>query len=141
MKADKPHLTHVALQVSDVERTIAFYRRFVQLEVVHDRTENGVRVVWLAEHGTDPDFVLVAIGAAPDARPYRLIHHLGYDVPSREAVDRVAEEARAAGVLLQPPTDGGPIVGYFCMLRDPDGHVVEISHGQPIRPRDLPQSS
>jgi len=43
------HLTHVALFVSDVKRTIDFYQRYVGLHVVHDRVDDSVRVVWLSE--------------------------------------------------------------------------------------------
>ena len=44
-----------------------------------------------------------------------------------------------AGVLALEPTYAGPIVGYFCIVLDPDGNQVEFSYGQPINPRDLPR--
>lgn len=132
------HLTHVALFVRDVPRTIEFYRRFVGLHIVHDRTDNGTRVVWLSERDRDPDFVIVAITLPPGqfTTPPHLAH-LGYAVESRAAVDEIASRATAAGVLEQAPVDAGPIVGYFCILRDPDGNLVEFSHGQPINPKRL----
>ncbi len=134
----KPHLTHVALFVKDPARTVEFYGRFVGLHVVHDRTDDATRVVWLSETERDPEFVIVAIAAPPAAEgvpPH--MAHFGYDVPSRADVDAIAARARADGVLEQTPTDAGPIVGYFCILRDPDGNLVEFSHGQPINPRRL----
>lgn len=132
------HLTHVALFVRDVARTIDFYTRFAGLHVVHDRVDDGVRVVWLSERREDPDFVIVAIHLTPSAPgvPPRMAH-FGYDLPSRAAVDEIAARGRAEGVLEQGPLDAGPIVGYLCMLRDPDGNLVEFSHGQPINPRHL----
>jgi len=63
--------------------------------------------------------------------------HFGYDLPSRAAVEEIAARRRTEGVLVQGPADAGPIVGYFCMLRDPDGNLVEFSHGQPINPKHL----
>jgi catechol 2,3-dioxygenase-like lactoylglutathione lyase family enzyme len=131
-----PHLTHVALFVRDPARTVDFYQRFVGLHVVHDRTDDGVRVVWLSEREHDPDFVLVAIAMPPAAagEPPRMAH-FGYDLASRAAVDEIAARAQAEGVLAQAPADAGPIVGYFCLLRDPDGNLVEFSHGQPINPQ------
>jgi catechol 2,3-dioxygenase-like lactoylglutathione lyase family enzyme len=131
-----PHLTHVALFVRDPARTVDFYQRFVGLHVVHDRTDDGVRVVWLSEREHDPDFVIVAIAMPPAAagEPPRMAH-FGYDLASRAAVDEIAARAQAEGVLAQAPADAGPIVGYFCLLRDPDGNLVEFSHGQPINPQ------
>jgi len=129
------HLTHVALFVRDVAATVAFYGDFVGLHVVHDRVDQDVRVVWLSERARAPEFVIVAIGVSPgngSAPPH--FAHFGYDLPSREAVDAIAQRARHAGVLEQEPLDAGPIVGYYCMLRDPDGNLVEFSHGQPIDP-------
>jgi catechol 2,3-dioxygenase-like lactoylglutathione lyase family enzyme len=133
------HLTHVALFVRDPQRTIDFYQRFAGLHVVHDRRDADVRVVWLSERPTEPDFVIVAITLTPAQAdfPPRMAH-FGYDVASRAAVDEIAERARAEGVLEQGPMDAGPIVGYFCLLRDPDGNLVEFSHGQPINPKHIP---
>jgi len=135
------HLTHVALFVRDVERTIDFYKRFVGLHVVHDRVDDAVRVVWMSEQQRDPDFVIVAITLPPaDAGVPPRMAHFGYDLPSRAAVDALAARAQAEGLLIQGPADAGPIVGYFCMLQDPDGNLVEFSNGQPINPKHLKQT-
>jgi catechol 2,3-dioxygenase-like lactoylglutathione lyase family enzyme len=121
-----------------VEKSVDFYRRFVGLHLVHDRTDGGVRVVWLSEQEEDPHFVLVIIGIPHEEEAERsLAEHLCYDLPSRQAVDEIAARGNAEGLLLQGPVDAGPIVGYFCMLRDPDGNIVEFSHGQPINPREV----
>jgi len=135
---DGPHLTHVALFVEDPARTIEFYRRFAGLHLVHDRTDDGTRVVWLSEQAENPDFVIVAIAGAPAqaGRPPHMAH-FGYDVASREAVDEIAARAEKDGILELPATDAGAIVGYMCIVRDPDGNLVEFSHGQPINPNRL----
>jgi catechol 2,3-dioxygenase-like lactoylglutathione lyase family enzyme len=132
------HLTHVALFVHDPQRTVDFYRRYAGLHIVHDRVDDGVRVVWLSEQASDPEFVIVAIALPPgeSGAPPRLAH-FGYDLPSREAVDEVAARADKEGVLAQAPSYAGPIVGYLCLLRDPDGNLVEFSHGQSIKPHQL----
>ncbi len=130
----KPALTHVARPCRDIDATIAFYRDLAGLCVVHQREDDGVRVVWLGEHGIDDDFVLVFIESStlgPITKPH-FADHLGYDVAQPKDVDAIALRARDAGVLAEPPTDGGPVVGYYCMVRDPDGNLVEFSHGQSI---------
>jgi catechol 2,3-dioxygenase-like lactoylglutathione lyase family enzyme len=132
----QPHLTHVALFVSDPGRTVDFYQRFVGLHVVHDRTDEGIRVVWLSERERDPEFVIVAIAAPPaDEGVPPHMAHFGYDVPSRAVVDEIAARAEKEGILEEGPLDAGDIVGYLCIVRDPDGNLVEFSHGQPINPR------
>ncbi len=132
------HLTHVALFVRDPAKTIDFYARFAGLHVVHDRTDGDVRVVWLSEQERDPEFVIVAITLAPTATRFPPhMAHFGYAVASRADVDAIAARAQAEGVLEQAAATGGPIVGYYCILRDPDGNLVEFSHGQPINPRQL----
>jgi catechol 2,3-dioxygenase-like lactoylglutathione lyase family enzyme len=134
----RPHLTHVATRSRDVAKSVDFYQRFVGLHVVHDRLDDTVRVVWLSEQAEDPTFVLVIIGIPHEEHGDRsLAEHFGYDLPSREAVDEIAARGTAEGILLQGPVYAGPIVGYFCMLRDPDGNIVEFSHGQPINPVKL----
>lgn len=133
----KPLLTHVAFAARDVERTVAFYRDQVRLHVVHERSDHGGRVVWLSDRAEAPTFVLVFFQQAVDPGPSTL-QHLGFAVESRQEVDAAAARARELGILQMPPTDAGPIVGYFCIVRDPDGNQVEFSHGQPIDPRALP---
>ena len=142
----KPVLTHVALGVHSLDRTIAFYRKHVRLHIVHDRHDGGMRVVWMAEREQDPNFVLVLFEVNADPAPSpapgpTTLQHLGFALSSREEVDTAAAAARADGILTLEPIYAGPIVGYFCMLRDPDGNQVEFSYGQPINPRDLPQES
>jgi catechol 2,3-dioxygenase-like lactoylglutathione lyase family enzyme len=134
----KPVLTHLALGVRDLERTITFYRRHARLHVVHDRLDGDARVVWLSERAEEPDFVLVLfeVRADPPVAPSTLMH-LGFAVDSREDVDAAAEEGRRQDVLMIPPHYAGPVVGYFCILRDPDGNQVEFSYGQPIDPRHI----
>ena len=134
----KPVLTHLALGVRDLDRTIEFYSRHAKLHVVHDRHDGHARVVWLSERAEEPDFVLVLfeVRAEPPVAPSTL-QHLGFAVESREEVEAAAEAGRREGVLMIPPTDAGPIVGYFCIMQDPDGNQVEFSYGQPIDPRHI----
>jgi catechol 2,3-dioxygenase-like lactoylglutathione lyase family enzyme len=132
----KPALTHLALGVADLDRTVDFYRRHVGLHVVHEREDAGVRVIWLSERAERPDFVLVLLPSTR-ADGSGTLMHLGFAVASRAEVDAAADAARAEGVLAIEPVYAGPVVGYFCMLRDPDGNLVEFSHGQPIDPRQL----
>jgi catechol 2,3-dioxygenase-like lactoylglutathione lyase family enzyme len=132
-----PRLTHVALRVRDLPRSIAFYERYAGLRISHDRTDDGTRVVWLAEEPDDPSFVFVLIPMAHAEAERPGVHHFGFSMASRPEVDAWAARARAEGLLREGPKDAGPIVGYFCIVEDPDGNWVEFSFGQSINPREL----
>lgn len=134
-------MTHVAVRARDIDASIGFYARYAGLRVVHERADEGIRVTWLSDHTEDPDFVVVLL-EMPHERVLEpaATDHFGFDVDSREDVDRIAALAKSEGVLKYGPADGGPIVGYFVMVRDPSGNTCEFSHGQPIHPRQIARS-
>lgn len=122
--------THVALQVRDIEKSIAFYARYAGLKVVHDRTDD-IRVVWLGWGEDPPRFAFVLLHKPYDQNRQPEWQHIGLAVDSRAEVDAIYARAAADGVPTPwPPKDAGPIVGYYCGLADPDGNLIEFSHGQ-----------
>ena len=128
-------LTHIAAHVRDLDACIRFYQSYAGMELVHDRADEGNRVVWLAEPGRETDFILVLIPGGPRRdQPLHDFSHLGFALDSRAAVDAVAERARGDGCLAWEPRDAPPPVGYYCGVRDPDGTFVEFSYGQPLGP-------
>ncbi|WP_017938988.1 VOC family protein [Zestomonas thermotolerans] len=130
-----PTLTHLALHVPDLEACVDFYRRYCNLRVIHERPGKGSRIVWMAEPGKEHQFILVIM---PGGEPRRLApddySHFGFAVESREQVDAIAARAEREGCLVWAPRDEPYPVGYYCGLRDPAGHYVEFSYGQPLGP-------
>ncbi len=125
-----PRLTHLVLKVKDLDRSVAFYHLFGDLEVVRDGRPKG-HTVWLAPRRREPGlpaFVIVLYLTEVDCR----IDHVGFQCESRAEVDRIAAEGEKLGILAEPPQDGGGDIGYVTMLRDPDGHRVEFTFGQPL---------
>jgi catechol 2,3-dioxygenase-like lactoylglutathione lyase family enzyme len=125
-------LTHIALTVRDIGRSVAFYRDFGGFEIVHERhdDETGSAVVWLSDL-TRP-FVVVLIQNQEPIHPLAGSNHLGVSLPSRSDVDDIATRARAEGRLELGPTDSGHPVGYWAIISDPDGHQLEVSYGQEV---------
>jgi catechol 2,3-dioxygenase-like lactoylglutathione lyase family enzyme len=137
--------THVALPVTDIERSIAFYTTLTPLVVVARNEDADGRGAWLSnEEQVEDPFVLVIaefvpeVGArfgitpgekAPTLTPFA---HIGIELPEREDVDAVADKARELGALQWEPRDMAAHVGYICAVNDPDGNVVEFSHGQEV---------
>ena len=136
-------LTHIALPVRDLEATLAFYAKYTKLVNIHERQdpETGLRTAWLANARDITDagarFVIVLIhGKLPtnitgDIKEQygflKSISHLGISVESRAEVDRLAEMAREDGCLLLGPMYRNEVVGYICVVTDPDGNNIEFS--------------
>ena len=124
--------THFTLPLSDLTASVAFFTETCGLKIVRDRRLEGGNTVWLGpkpEEGHDPEFVLVAFQGSV-VEP---LDHFGFQCESREQVTAIADAARLAGSLVAGPTDEGGSVGYFAMVREPSGHLVEFTHGQPLQ--------
>jgi lactoylglutathione lyase len=119
-------LTHVALPVRSLDASVAFYAKYANMHPVHRRPG----VAWISD-GTRP-FAVVLIQTGGEIKPLLPSAHLGVGVASRAEVDRLCDLARAAQCLLRPPEDSGPPVGYWALIRDPDGHTLEVAHGQEV---------
>jgi catechol 2,3-dioxygenase-like lactoylglutathione lyase family enzyme len=127
-----PRWTHITINVSDIDRSVDFYIRVCGLSIVRDRRQEGRHNVWLgpaAAPGEDPIFVLVIVQDEVKAR----LDHFGFQCESREEIEQIAELGRRQNILVEPPTDIGGVVGYFTAIRDPDGHVIEFTFGQPLK--------
>lgn len=143
-------LTHIALPVRDLDATLAWYRKYTTLEVIHEREDpdTKLKTAWLANPGDRTEqgggigvqaakFVIVLIaGKLPTnitgdiKEEYGFltsISHIGLSLDSRDDVDRVAAMAKDDGCLLLGPMYRNVVVGYICVVKDPDGNNVEFS--------------
>ena len=125
-------LTHIALPVSDLEKSLEFYAKYSNMQVVHSRQSehSGTRVAWISDR-TRP-FVIVLLEMGEVEHPLRPAAHLGVGCASREEVDRLVAEAQAEGRTVFGPTDSPYPVGYWALISDPDGHTLEVSYGQEV---------
>lgn len=124
-------LDHIAMLTADIEHAAQFYCDWAGMEVIHDRRDPGHthRVIWVRLKGDAAGLVIVFIQNENDY-PHGRMDHFGFHVGSRAEIDALAERARAAGILVDAPQDAGPVVGYFCTIKDPDGNLVEFSCDQ-----------
>jgi catechol 2,3-dioxygenase-like lactoylglutathione lyase family enzyme len=125
-------LTHIALPVTDVDKSVEFYATYAEMQVIHRRVDagTGVSVVWLSDFTRPFAIVLIQTGSVQTI--LSPIAHLGVGCKSREDVDVLCAKAKQEGVLIQPQQDAGYPIGYWAFLRDPDGHTLELSYGQEI---------
>lgn len=133
-----PRLNVITLAVDDLERALLFYRDGLGLQtngiVAGDLVDEltgaaGAIVVFKLESGLIlglyPRSELAKDAGVRGGTPQTGQFSLGQLVASRAEVDRILEQAAAAGAVVTPPHDRpwGIYSGYF---RDPDGHLWEI---------------
>lgn len=135
----KPRINVITLAVNDLEKSLAFYRDGLGLptqgvfgsEFKGTETEPAGAVVFFELQGGLILALYPRTDLAKDARVANsaassVEFSLGYIAASRNAVDELIEQARAAGATVtDKPHDRawGIYSGYF---RDLDGHLWEI---------------
>ena len=119
---------HVGLNVSDLRRSIAFYRKVFGLGIIWEQTEGEHRHALL---GQDGDLVVAlweqSEGAFATALPG--LHHLSFQAPDMATVRRAEAVIKEAGGELfyegvVPHGEGAASGGLF--FTDPDGLRLEI---------------
>ena len=134
----RARLTHLALRVADIARSIEWYQRYTPLQVLQEFKDDYGVGVWLADPAEPEPFVLVLSHFTPETDPFGYAPatvlgpyaHLGFEMESREAVDEIATRAEEEGILTYPPTQMPSPIGYICFTEDPDGNTVEFSYDQ-----------
>ena len=137
-------LTHIALPVRDLDATLAFYEKYTTLVNIHQRADpdTGLRTVWLAnERDVTVEgaarFVIVLICGSLPKNDHRR-HQGGVRLPAVHQPPRALArhprrrrphrgDGRAEGCLLLGPMYRNEVVGYICVVTDPDGNNLEFS--------------
>lgn len=133
-------IDHLDLVVSDLERSLAFYRALLRpLGYTREETiagERGERVVYIG-HDDPARRVPISLRAAQSsahAVPYDRyavgIHHIAFAAPSRAAVDERAAWLRDTGATIESgPREYDYLPGYYAVFfYDPDGIKLELVH-------------
>ena len=113
--------THIALSAKDIDESIAFYSKYANMSVIHERidAETSVRVIWLSDK-TRP-FVIVLLQNKNPETILNPLSHLGVGCASKQEIDRLCDLARFEGILVREPQDSGYPIGYWALLQDPTG--------------------
>jgi catechol 2,3-dioxygenase-like lactoylglutathione lyase family enzyme len=136
----KPRITLVTLGVDDLDRAVAFYRDGLGLptagivgrELEHGAVAffdlGGVRLALWPRASLAHDAGLAV--AAPAPADFALAHN----VRSREEVDAVMAQARAAGAVIVKPAQATFWGGYAGYFQDPDRHLWEVAFNPQLLP-------
>lgn len=123
-------IAHVAIMVSDVERTLDFYVNKLGFDEVMRLDRDGA--LWLVYlRVTDTQFIEVFHGGTGDRAPaFEAIgyNHLCLSVPD---IERSVVELEKAGIPLYREKKLGLDGNWQCWIEDPDGHRIEIMQMMP----------
>jgi lactoylglutathione lyase len=111
------HLNLVVLRVSDLERSVAFYR-LLELEFVKHAHGSGP-----LHYASEVDGVVFELYPSSSEQPVCASTRIGFEVAN---IDEVAAKLGAAGAkVVSPPKDSE--WGRRAVIADPDGHRVELA--------------
>jgi catechol 2,3-dioxygenase-like lactoylglutathione lyase family enzyme len=129
--AERARLSHIGIPVSDLDKSVAFYKKWAAMKVQPDAGDStGVKGARLAQD--TGGFVISLLATVTLPLPMPGIMHIGFDCATKAQVDKIATDAKKAGILISGPTDAGPDLGYQCYISDPDGNNIEFAFGQTV---------
>lgn len=136
MTHSHPSVGHVHLRVSDIDRSIAFYRDILGF-ALNQRMGNGA--AFLGAGGYHHHIGLNtwdSAGATPPPAGHTGLYHAAFLYPDRASLGAVIQRVLDAGIALDGAADHG--VSEAVYLRDPDGNGVELyrDRAQADWPRD-----
>jgi catechol 2,3-dioxygenase-like lactoylglutathione lyase family enzyme len=129
----KARITVITLGVDDLETSLRFYRdglglpaegivgkEFEHGAVAFIQLQPGLRLaLWPRKSiGYDTGFAVSPVSPTEFT--------LGHNVGSKADVDKVMEQARAAGAAIVKPAHDTFWGGYSGYFQDPDGHLWEV---------------
>jgi catechol 2,3-dioxygenase-like lactoylglutathione lyase family enzyme len=122
-------LGHVVLQVSDLEKSTAFYTNILGFQVSDVYPEEMMPGGMVFLRCNTDHHCLALVGAADGQAANKELHHLAFEVPTLEQVVAARERLRAQKVPID--FDGRRRAGCQIAVefRDPDNHSVEIYWG------------
>jgi lactoylglutathione lyase len=110
------------IHVADIDRSIAFYEKFIGLKVQKRYTSRpGVEIAFLGEGETKVEFV-----SKSDDPAFPLSDQISISF-SVENLDAKIKELKSAGIpLFKEPVQPNPHI-RFCYIKDPDGVSVQFA--------------
>jgi catechol 2,3-dioxygenase-like lactoylglutathione lyase family enzyme len=130
----KPRITVITLGVDDLETSLRFYRdglglpaqgivgkEFEHGAVVFIQLQPGLRLALWPRKSIGYDTGLAVSPVSPTE------FTLGHNVGSKAEVEKVMEQARAAGAVIVKPAHDTFWGGYSGYFHDPDRHLWEVA--------------
>ena len=134
-------ISHLAIGVSDMNKSLPFYRDLLGLEVMLDNEEkvgSGSRRAVYMRWNKDGGFLVLSqtLGREPSGKPLRLhqvgMHHFAFLVDDLRA--RVEKLSGAGVKIIVPPYEAGALAYgekgsakiLTCLFEYPDGTILQF---------------
>jgi catechol 2,3-dioxygenase-like lactoylglutathione lyase family enzyme len=122
MKTAKTYgLSHIAIAVSDLDRTLAFYKKIFDVEVMYHK-ENFLQVTTPGSND-----IIVFEQKKADYGQTGGIAHFGFRLRNAQDIDEMAARISEAGGTIMDKGEFVPGEPYI-FFKDPDGYEVEIAY-------------
>ena len=122
--ADHPVIGHVHLKVSDLDRSIAFYRDLLGMELQQRYGRGAAFLSWGGYHHHVGLNVWESRGGSAPSPGTTGLYHFAILYPSRQALAQALKRLMDNDVALDGASDHG--VSEALYLRDHDGNGVEL---------------
>ncbi len=123
------HVGHAHLKVSDLERSVAFYRDIIGMHVTARFGDKAAFMSFDGYHHHLGLNVWHSAGATPPPHGHTGLFHVAFVLPDRKALGQAIARVRAAGHVLSGAADHG--VSEAVYLDDPDGNGIELYRDRP----------
>ena len=126
-RAMKPKISLITLGVSDMNRSVRFYREGLGLPEYGNfpgAVFFKLSGTWLSLYPRDKLALDARVG--PDGQGFSGIT-LAQNEPSKAEVDSVLKQAELAGAKITKPAEDAAWGGYSGYFSDPDGYLWEVA--------------
>jgi lactoylglutathione lyase len=122
-------LLHTRYRVSDLDKTVAFYKDVLGLEEIHrSKSPRGSELVFFKAPGSDGEIEICKFDGSGPVNVGSDITHLAFEVDDLESF---AKHAASKGYPLSDgptPTGSGSVIAF---VDAPEGYEIElIQHGK-----------
>ena len=124
----RPRISMIALGVSDMERSVKFYRDglgFPKIDTPPEVAFFDLDGTWL---GLSERTALAQDAGVSDEGSGYNCFSLAHNVASEAEVNEVMDQAVSAGASVIKPPQRASWGGYSGYFADPDGHLWEVAH-------------
>ncbi|HTN19616.1 MAG TPA: VOC family protein [Pelobium sp.] len=139
----KPRISVLTLAVSDLEKSVAFYRDGLGLlteGIIGKEFEYGAVAFFDLQNGLKlalwPRKSIANDTGIPLQNPSTLEFTIGHNVAGKDEVDLIMQLAEKAGAKIVKPASDTFWGGYAGYFQDIDGHLWEIVHNPNLMPED-----